>query len=97
MTQETIRKAVEEYLDKNAHSGGVEAEMLMHVPSSREHIINIGTSIMCTKLGIGPDGGGFVQAFVNNDLRETFGRADQINRSCIKLYLLMSYNLCIPR
>jgi hypothetical protein len=97
MTQEKIRKAVEEYLDKNAHSGGVEAEMLMHVPSSREHIINIGTSIMCTKLGIGPEGGGFVQAFVNNDLRETFGRADQINRQCIRLYLLLSYNLRIPQ
>lgn len=96
MTQETIRKAVEEYLDRNAHSGGVEAEMLMHVPSSREHIINIGTSIMCTRWGIGPEGGGFVQAFVRNDLRETFLRADSINIQCIRLYLLMAYNLNKP-
>lgn len=97
MTQEKIRKAVEEYLDKNAHSGGIDAELLMHVPDAREQIISIGTSIMCTRWGIGrQSAGGFVQAFVNNDLRETFLRADSINRQCIRLYLLMAYNLNKP-
>ena len=40
----------------------------------KEHVINIGTSILCTKWKIGYPGGSFVQAIVNNDLMETFSR-----------------------
>ncbi len=58
----------------------------------REHVVNIGTSILCTKWGIGYPGGSFVQAIVNNDLTETFGRADRINLNCIQFYVSLLYN-----
>jgi hypothetical protein len=58
-----------------------------------DHIINIGTSILCTKWGVGPEGGGFVKAIVNNDLMATFNRADNINRRCIEFYCFLLYNM----
>ena len=58
----------------------------------REHVVSIGTSILCTKWGIGYPGGSFVQAVVNNDLMETFGRADRINLNAIRFYVSLVYN-----
>ena len=60
---------------------------------SREHIIRIGTSILCTKRGVGYPGGSFVQAIVNNDLMGAFGRADRINKDSIEFYCKLLYNL----
>lgn len=62
-------------------------------PESREHIIRIGTSVICTKREVGYPGGGFVQAIVNNDLMGAFGQADQINKDCIEFYCKLLYNL----
>jgi hypothetical protein len=60
------------------------------------HIIEIGTSILCTKWNVGYPGGDFVQAVVDNDLREAFGRADDVNQHCIKFYLMLMYNVGAP-
>jgi hypothetical protein len=56
-------------------------------------VIDIGTSVLCTKWGIGYPGGGFVQALMNNDLRGAFERADTVNTQAIKFYLMLMYNV----
>lgn len=40
--------------------------------------------------GISP--GSFLCAVLNNDLKEAFGRADDINQYCIRNYVLWLYN-----
>ncbi len=62
----------------------------------KEHVINIGTSILCTKWNVGYPGGSFAQAVVNNDLVETFSRADDINSKVIKFYVHLIYNARKP-
>lgn len=62
----------------------------------KEHVINIGTSILCTKWNVGYPGGSFAQAVVNNDLMETFSRADDINSKVIKFYVHLIYNARKP-
>lgn len=62
------------------------------INSEKEHVINIGTSILCTKWNIGYPGGSFVQAVVDNDLMETFSRADDVNAKVIKFYCHLIYN-----
>jgi hypothetical protein len=62
----------------------------------KEHVINIGTSILCTKWNVGYPGGSFAQAVVNNDLMETFSRADDINSKVIKFYVHLIYNTRKP-
>lgn len=62
----------------------------------KEHVINIGTSILCTKWDTGYPGGSFVRAVVNNDLMESFGRADDINSKVMKFYCNLMYNVGKP-
>lgn len=62
----------------------------------KDHVINIGTSILCTKWNIGYPGGSFAQAVVNNDLMETFSRSDDINSKVIKFYVHLIYNARKP-
>jgi len=40
--------------------------------------------------GINP--GSFLTSLLNNDLKETFGRADDTNKYCIRNYLLWLYS-----
>ncbi len=40
--------------------------------------------------GIPP--GSFLTAVLNNDLKEAIGRADNVNKNCIKSYVLWLYN-----
>lgn len=61
-------------------------------PDAREHIITIGTSILATKWEIGVGGGSFVQAIVDNDLGQSFCRADNINVKAIHFYVSLLYN-----
>lgn len=58
-----------------------------------EHIINIIVSVMRTRDGIGPIGGGFVQSVVNNDLNGAVCRADKECLNHIKL-ITLSRNNC---
>ena len=61
-------------------------------PIDREHIVTIGTGILSTRWEIGYPGGSFVQAIVDNNLMETFSRADSINVNCIQFYVYLIYN-----
>lgn len=89
---ERIRQEVDARLEAYKTQCGFAFTMHSMDPGAREHIINIGTSVLCTKWGVGYPGGSFVQAVVDNDLREAFGRADAINSDCIKFYVMLIYN-----
>lgn len=90
-----IEDQVESFLDQELASPNCNPvfQLLGKTSESREHIIRIGTSILCTKRGVGYPGGDFVQAIVNNDLMGAFGRADSVNRECIGFYCKLMYNL----
>jgi hypothetical protein len=93
MTQEEkIRAHVDKSIDLYKDQCGIAFGMHAAVQSSREHIVNIGTSVLCTKWEVGFPGGSFVQAVVNNDLHGALGRADNINQDCIKFYSMLLYN-----
>ena len=64
--------------------------------SQEQHVIQIGTSILCTKWGIGYEGGSFVQSVVNNDLMGAVGRADATNAKMLPFYCKMMYNVGLP-
>ena len=90
--QEIVRTVVSDYFDKYA---------IQYVPYTmmtieKDHIIDIGTSIMCTKWNVGYPGGSFAQAVVDNNLSEAFGRADDINIHCIRFYVMLMYNVGAP-
>lgn len=90
-----IEAQVESFLDQEIRNPSYNArfQLLATNPESREHIIRIGTSIICTKREVGYPGGSFVQAIVNNDLMGAFGRADRINKDSIEFYCNLLYNL----
>jgi len=85
-----IRNAVTKYLDENSQLVPFD---IMIDDESRNHIIDIGTSIMCTKWKIGYPGGGFVQAVIDNNLTEAFSRADEICSRALKFFVTLKYNL----
>lgn len=91
--QEIVRTVVSDYFDKHA----VQYVPYMMMNIERDHIVNIGTSILCAKWNVGYTGGSFVQAMVSNDLSEAFGRADDINVHCIRFYLMLMYNVGAPQ
>jgi hypothetical protein len=82
--EERIRERVSQMLDR---------EPIPVSGESKSHIVNIGTSILCTKWGIGYPGGGFVQAVVDNDLMGAFSRADSIHKDAIGFYCKLLYNI----
>jgi hypothetical protein len=88
---ENIRKQVQAYFNQNAQN---------YIPNfvylreeDKNHIVNIGTGIICTRHNVGYSGGSFVQSIVNNDLQGTFATADDININAIRFYLMMMYNM----
>jgi hypothetical protein len=90
--QDEIAKVVADYFDKYAQD---------YIPFSiateeREHIIYIGSTILCTKWELGYPGGDFAIAVVNNDLAGAFRRADHINVHCIRFYIMLMYNVGAP-
>lgn len=91
---EKIRTNVEVYLMKNAESCNVPITSLLSL-DSRDHIIDIGTSIMANRLGIETYPGSFVKAILENDLYEAINRADSANRGAIAFYVTMIHNLGI--
>lgn len=90
--QDIVRAVVSDYFDKYAD------KYLPLYPklTEKEHIINIGTSILCTKWKVGYPGGSFAKAIVDNNLSESFSRADDINVHCIRFYLMLMYNVGAP-
>ena len=91
---EKVRKLVENYFEKYAHTV-IPASTLLN-DNAKEHIINIGTSILCTKWNVGYPGGSFVQAVIDNNLMEAVGRADSINVNALKFYCQLMYNVGMP-
>ena len=101
ITTEKIREKVERFIETTGKFNGVgsgftekQALMLLN-PDTREHVIQISISILGTKWEVGPGGGGFVEAIVNNDLMGSFGRADRVNREFIGFYCSLLYNVGI--
>ena len=62
----------------------------------RNHILSIGTSILCTKWGVGYEGGSFVQSFVRNDLMGAIGRADNTTYKGFKFFASLLHNVGTP-
>jgi hypothetical protein len=52
--------------------------------------------MLCTKWDIGYPGGGFVQAFVNNDLMRAIGSADGTSYKGFKFFAQLMYNVGMP-
>ena len=88
---QVVKGIVEQYVNDNISSvqGVVTVEDI-------NHIVNIGTSILCTKWNIGILGGGFVEAVVNNNLSQAVSRADGTNIKALRLYCQMMYNTSLP-
>ena len=63
---------------------------------NKAHIINIGTSILCTKWQIGFEGGGFVQSVVDNNLMNAVGSADGTSLRGLKFFASLLYNTVKP-
>lgn len=75
-----IEETVDKFLSEMAHEFHFDTETYPHVRS-------ICNSILRTKYKIGPEGGGFVQALLNNDLLGSYSRCDHINQKYIPLYV----------
>jgi hypothetical protein len=90
---ENIKSQVQAYFDKNAHLYVTDFNSMSE--EDKNHIVNIGTSIIYTRHNIGYAGGSFVQSVVANDLRATFANADGTNIKAIRFYLMMMYNMSV--
>ena len=87
-----VRALVSDYFDKHG-------EQLLPAYlriTEKEHIVYIGTSVLCSKWKVGYPGGDFAKAIVDNDLSAAFSRADHINEHCVKFYLMLMCNVEIP-
>lgn len=90
--QQVVKSIVTDYFDKHA----IQYVPYMMMNIERDHIVDIGTSILCTKWEVGYPGGSFAKAVVDNNLSEAFGRADDINIHCIRFYVMLMYNVGAP-
>jgi len=89
-----VRALVEEYLEKYVDQvDDFVFRMQASSPVVRDHVVQIGTSILCTRAGIGYLGGSFAKAIADNDLMGAFGRADSVNILCIRFYCSLLYNV----
>jgi hypothetical protein len=89
---EKVQTLVQDYYEKNSQGCGLESLS----SSEKIHIIQIGTSILCTKWQVGYAGGGFVQSFVNNDLMGALGSADSTSLKGFKFFAAIVYNIGKP-
>lgn len=89
---EIVRAEVETYFNGNCRWTGLSDIS----ESERAHIIDIGTSILCTKWKVGYEGGSFVQSFVANDLMGAIGRADNTSYKGFKFFASLIYNVGLP-
>lgn len=89
--EQRIRERVAQMLENEIRDSSLRASI--SDPEDRDHIVNIGTSILCTKWGIGYSGGSFVQSVVDNDLMGAFSRADHTNKNAIGFYCKLLYNV----
>ncbi len=88
-----LQAHVDDYIEKN------KAMLPISIQISEENISrvkDIAGSIMRTKWNVGYPGGSFVQSVVDNNLMESFGRADTLNREALYFYCVMIRNLDMP-
>lgn len=90
--KELVRAEVNQFYKENGSYCG----LANIVDEDLNHILDIATSILCTKWRLGIDGGGFVQAFVSNDLMNAIGRADSITIKGFKFFGMLVYNVDCP-
>lgn len=90
--EQRIRQKVSQMLESEL---GRDSSLRAAISDSGDmyHVVNIGTSILCTKWGIGYSGGSFVQSVVDNDLMGAFSRADHTNKNAIGFYCKLLYNV----
>ena len=89
-----VKKEVINHFNQNAKHTGIASPDLF--ANEQNHIIEIGTSILCTKWKIGYEGGSFVQSFVNNDLMGAISRADSTTYKGFKFFASLMYNVGMP-
>lgn len=87
-----VEKEVKKFYDQNANYCGLSSL----TQDETDHIIRIGTSILCTKWKIGYPGGGFVQNFVSNNLMGAIGAADSTTIKGFKFFGQIMYNIGMP-
>lgn len=90
MTKEYIQEKVIKYYNENAK------HYIFFNPTltDKEHIINIATSILMHKYEVvGYKPGSFIRAFLDNNLIQTFNKADRVNVKCIHFYMMLVYNI----
>jgi hypothetical protein len=85
-----IEEHVNQWVDRNIEM--IPKDFHFNLP----YIKQVCVSMLCTKWGIGPQGGGFVQAVVKNDLMGAVSRADGMNSHLLKFYCSMLYNIRKP-
>lgn len=90
--KELVRATVDKFYKANGSECGLDYMLAEEL----SHILNIGTSILCTKWRVGFDGGGFVEAFVANDLMSALGRADSTTLKGFKFFGKLVYNVDAP-
>lgn len=96
MSREEQIAIVREIVEKQLVFNGEFCGLTNLTQSEKAHIIDIGTSILCTKWSVGWEGGSFVQSFVNNDLMGAIGRADNTSYKGFKFFASLIYNVGMP-
>lgn len=89
--KEIIQDAVRNYVISQGSAYIPRFDLL--TTDDKNHIINIGTHIICTRDGIDLMSGSFVQSMVNNDLKTAIATADHINQGALRFYVMMMYNM----
>lgn len=83
--EEIVKNYIEQYIAPCDMPVKLEYRKLSK--EDKRDVLQIGTSILCTKWDIGPKGGGFVKSVVNNDLTGAVMSADKTNIKMLALYV----------
>ena len=89
-----VRDIVKDYAIKNLYRYGMKEITNIE---DHNHVIETGTSLLCAKWEIDLAPGGFVSAMIKNDLMATYNMADSVNVKVIQFYLMLMYNVGIPK
>lgn len=85
---ELSERIANNFWDKNYAIMGIPVEQ---ASDAAAHLINLGASMLRHKFRV-VQGGSFVEAYVDNDLREAVGRADHITILGFRYFSMLLYN-----
>ncbi len=88
--RDRIQEEVKKYIIRNSY---LIPDHILTNERDMEHVVEVGTSIMCTKWEVSYPGGDFVQAVVDNKLDEAIGRADMTCVECLKFFSTLKNSL----